>query len=184
MSALSFQIDSNNHNRTHGIAPVALQHHQVTRLLAHAMYLVEHDQESAVEFVRRASALANETGRLLEEAGVATRGGLASWQAERVRRYIVKNCSDRISLDEMAQMTRLSNSYFSAAFRVTFGTSPHDYVCRRRVEQAMRMMINTESPLSQIALDCGFADQSHLSRVFRRITKHTPAAWRRIAKVA
>lgn len=148
------------------------------------MSLVERDQNAAMEFVRHASALANDTGRLVEEAGVPTRGGLAPWQAERVRRHIEKNYAGRISLEELAQLARLSNSYFSVAFRVTFGTSPHDYVCRRRVQQVMYMMINTESSLSEIALDCGFADQSHLSRVFRRITKHTPAAWRRVARVA
>ncbi|WP_367571972.1 helix-turn-helix transcriptional regulator [Pseudorhizobium pelagicum] len=72
----------------------------------------------------------------------------------------------------------------SAAFRVSFGTSPHDYICRRRIDQAKHLMITTETPLSEIALDCGFADQSHLSRVFRRLTGHTPAAWRRVMRLA
>lgn len=183
MSALSFQINSSTLHGSQGIAAVASRHHHVTRLLAHAMSLVERDQKAAMEFVRQASALAYDTGRL-EQTGIAMRGGLAPWQAERVRRHIEKNYAGRISVEELARLARLSNSYFSAAFRATFGTSPHDYVCRRRVQQVMYMMINTESPLAEIALDCGFADQSHLSRVFRRITKHTPAAWRRVARVA
>lgn len=184
MSALSFQIDSSSLHRPQGMAAPVSQHHHVNRLLVHAMSLVERDQTAAIEFVRQASLLANDAGRLVEKAGVAIRGGLAPWQAERVRRHVEKNYAGRIGLDELAQMARLSNSYFSAAFRVTFGTSPHEYVSRRRVEQAMHMMLNTESPLSEIALDCGFADQSHLSRVFRRITRQTPAAWRRLARVA
>lgn len=183
MSAQSLQIDDSNHRAIRGVAPVALQHHQVSRLLAHAMSLIERDQEGAMEFVRRASALASHAGSL-EENSRSTRGGLAPWQAERVKRHIDKAYAGRINLDELAQMTRLSNSYFSAAFRASFGTSPHDYICRRRIEQAKHLMVHTQTPLSEIALDCGFADQSHLSRVFRRITGHTPAAWRRVRRVA
>lgn len=179
MSALSLQIDDSNHRTPSGMVAAAL-HHQVTQLLAHAMSLVERDHDAAMEFVRRASALAGHAGRLGENAAVAARGGLAPWQAKRVRRHIDKEYASRISLDELARMTRLSNSYFSAAFRVSFGTSPHDYICRFRIDQAKHLMTTTETPLSEIALDCGFADQSHLSRVFRRLTGHTPAAWRRV----
>lgn len=183
MSALSFQIDESNHRTAPGVVAAA-SHQQVTRLLAHAMSLVERDHEGAMEFVRRASALAGRAGGVDENAAVATRGGLAPWQANRVRRHIEKEYAGRIGLDELARMTRLSNSYFSAAFRVSFGTSPHDYICRRRIDQAKHLMITTETPLSEIALDCGFADQSHLSRVFRRLTGHTPAAWRRVMRLA
>lgn len=41
------------------------------------------------------------------------------------------------------------------------------------------MMLATEEPLSQVALDCGFADQSHFSRLFRRQEGSSPSAWRR-----
>jgi AraC-like DNA-binding protein len=47
------------------------------------------------------------------------------------------------------------------------------------VEYAKQRMLTTNAPLCEIALDCGLADQSHLSRVFRRVTGTTPSAWRR-----
>ncbi len=184
MSALLYQVKESISPLPQGMAPVAPQYHQVTGLLAHAMSLVQRDQEGALEFVRRASALAGQLGSLERQAGASTRGGLAPWQVERLKRHIENAYSDRINIDDLAQMTRLSSSYFSAAFRVSFGTSPHDYISRRRIDQVEHLMLTTDAPLCEIALDCGFADQSHLSRVFRRLKGTTPAAWRRVRRVA
>jgi AraC-like DNA-binding protein len=178
MSALPFQIDDGFHRAPAGAVSRASQHQQLTRLLAHALSLIEGDEEGAIEFVRRASVLAG--GADIDDMPQPSmRGGLAPWQAERVKRHIESEFAGRINIDELAQITRLSTSYFSAAFRTSFGTSPHDYICRRRVDHAKHLMLNSDTPLCEIALDCGFADQSHLCRVFRRITGQTPAAWRR-----
>lgn len=184
MSALSYQTHETS-NRAHpAFASAIYQHDQVTSLLVNAMSLIQCDQEGALEFVRRASALAGHAVSQSTNVEKLTRGGLAPWQMERVKRHIEKEYAGRINIDDLAQMTRLSSSYFSAAFRVSFGTSPHDYICRRRVDQAAHLMMNTDAPLCEIALDCGFADQSHLSRVFRRFTGTTPAARRRVSRLA
>lgn len=184
MSALSYQLNEIHHPVHQGMVPVGSHYHQVSGLLAHAMSLIQRDQEGALEVMRRASALAGQAGSLEQNGAGSTRGGLAPWQVERLKRHVEKAYSGRISIDDLAQMTRLSSSYFSAAFRVSFGTSPHDYISRRRIDQAERLMLTTDTPLCEIALDCGFADQSHLSRVFRRIKGTTPAAWRRVRRVA
>jgi AraC family transcriptional regulator len=60
------------------------------------------------------------------------------------------------------------------------GEPPYAHVMRRRVEYAQEIMRRTHRPLSQIALDCGFADQAHLTRLFRRIAGVSPAVWRRL----
>ena len=183
MSALPFQIDDGARGVRRGAGAIASQHVQVTRLLAHAMSLVERDEEGVMDLIKRVSALVG-SPEDLDKREPATRGGLAPWQAERVKRHIDKAHAGRINIDELAQMTRLSTSYFSAAFRTSFGTSPHDYICRRRIDRAKHMMLNSDTPLCVIALDCGFADQSHLCRVFRRVTGETPAAWRRNKRIA
>lgn len=183
MSALSYETHETSHRAHPTVASATYQQDQVTRLLANAMSLVQCDQEGALEFVRRASTLAGHAVNQSANAEKSTRGGLAPWQIERVKRHIEKEYAGRINIDDLAQMTRLSSSYFSAAFRVSFGTSPHDYISGRRVDQAAYLMMNTDAPLCEIALDCGFADQSHLSRVFRRLTGTTPAARRRVSRV-
>jgi transcriptional regulator GlxA family with amidase domain len=76
-----------------------------------------------------------------------------------------------------------SEAHFSRSFRGTFGYSPHAFVVRRRVELAAKHMLETDMPLSDIALGCGFVDQAHLCKHFRAIIGETPAAWRR-AKTA
>ena len=80
-------------------------------------------------------------------------------------------------------MVRLSSSYFSRAFKVSFGCSPHSYILRRRIERAKFLMQGGDEPLAQVALECGLSDQAHLSRIFRRYVGCTPSRWRRTARL-
>ncbi len=74
----------------------------------------------------------------------------------------------------------MSTSYFSKAFKGSFGKTVQDYLHQRRVERAQELMLSTDNMLSQIALDCGFCDQAHLSRMFQRSVGVSPARWRRV----
>ena len=68
---------------------------------------------------------------------------------------------------------------FARSFRAAHGTSPGEYLRRLRVEWAAEQIRTTQLPLAEIALDAGFSDQSHLSRVFKMAYGQTPSAWRR-----
>jgi AraC-like DNA-binding protein len=107
------------------------------------------------------------------------RGGLAPWQVRRVALYMDGNLAGSIRCGDLARVTRLSVSHFMRAFRESFGAPPHTYLMRRRMERAQDLMLSTETTIGQIALDCGFADQSHLTRLFHKIVGESPAAWRR-----
>ena len=147
------------------------------------------DRETARESVRHASAALLSCARDAEEsvdaASIETnerrmyRGGLAPWQVRSVTTYIDANLSAPLSCEELARLARLSVSYFARAFKCTFGYSPHVFLMRRRMERAQGLMLKTNAPLAQIALDCGLADQAHLSRLFLRFTGERPASWRR-----
>jgi AraC family transcriptional regulator len=106
-------------------------------------------------------------------------GGLAPWQVNRISVHVREHIAQPILLGELARLVNLSTSYFSAAFKVAFGVSPHNYILQKRVEHAKEQMLRGNAPLSEIALACGLSDQAHLSRTFRRITGITPSAWRR-----
>jgi AraC family transcriptional regulator len=69
--------------------------------------------------------------------------------------------------------------YLARQFRRFFGCSPADYVRRRRIERAALLVRTTSQPLSTIAIECGFVDQSHFTRVFRHTFATSPAAYRR-----
>lgn len=107
------------------------------------------------------------------------RQGLAPWQVRRVLAHIEANLSAPLRNKDLAAVARLSPFHFAVAFRNSVGESPHEHVIRRRVERAQGLMLSTDKPLSIIAVDCGLADQAHLTRLFRRIVGESPAAWRR-----
>lgn len=155
---------------------------EILTLLIKAMSLAEGDERTALILVKQASTLLSPAATPDEKTKGRNQllsGGLAAWQVTRLKVYIADNISSQITLDELAGIAKLSTSYFSTAFKVSFGISPHNYVIAQRVEYAKRLMRETETSLSEIALDCGLSDQAHLSRIFRRATGTTPSAWRR-----
>jgi AraC family transcriptional regulator len=109
-------------------------------------------------------------------------GGLAAWQAKRALEHIEANLGAKMAIEEMANVVGLSKSHFSRAFKCSLGSSPMAYVAARRVERAKLMMTSTRERLTDIAFECGFADQSHLNRCFCRVVGTSPGLWRRMSK--
>ncbi len=134
----------------------------LSKLVADAAQALDHDHEVARTLLRRAATLL--------QPSAAPRGLTARAAA--------------LPLSELANVTQLSNSYFSRAFKGTFGQPPHAFIMCRRVKRAQQEMLEGLEPLSQIALSCGFADQAHLARIFRREMGFAPSAWRRAHRPA
>ncbi|MBI1686464.1 helix-turn-helix domain-containing protein [Caulobacter hibisci] len=143
---------------------------------------LEPEAATARALVAKASAII--VGVTAPQAALATQGGLAPWQARKLRKHIDESLEGDLSTTALGALVALSPSYFGRAFKVTFGQTPHAYVTRRRLEAAQHMMLTTREPLSQIAYLCGFADQSHLCRLFRRAMGVAPQAWRRAHRLA
>jgi AraC-like DNA-binding protein len=110
-------------------------------------------------------------------------GGLAPWMVRKVSIHIETHLHSSISSADLAALAKQSVYHFCRVFRQSFDESPHRYVMRRRIERAQGLMLQTDLPLAQIAIECGMADQAHLSRSFRRFVGECPRAWRR-ARVA
>jgi AraC family transcriptional regulator len=139
------------------------------------------DDNLAQVFVSRAVALLE--SRDLRSSSEVTprmvRGGLAPWQSNRVIAYVHANLDGPLQTKHLATLVRLSACHFARAFKASFGIMPSTYVMRERVKRAKNLMLETHDPISQIALDCGFADQAHLSKRFRLHVGDTPHHWRR-----
>ncbi|GJI90882.1 helix-turn-helix domain-containing protein [Duganella hordei] len=99
---------------------------------------------------------------------------LGTVPAARVLDYIESNLAKRLSLSELAAVAGLSVPHFSALFRQTLNMPAHQYVVRRRVERARTLLLHTKLSMSQVALDVGFAHQSHLAHWMNRILGMTP----------
>ncbi|MEU8779821.1 AraC family transcriptional regulator [Streptomyces sp. NPDC048606] len=105
-------------------------------------------------------------------------GGLSLRRLSEVRDYIHANLARRLTLDEIAAVAGVSTSHLNRLFRASTGESPYQYVLRQRVEHARRALLDTDDSITDIALYCGFADQSHLTRAVRRATGLTPRTLR------
>jgi AraC family transcriptional regulator len=107
------------------------------------------------------------------------RGGLTPRQQRRVDCYVREHLEQSLRVEELAAQVSLSVSHFCRAFKESFGDTPHAYIIRLRLTLAQELMLATADPLSQIALACGFANQAHLSKLFRRMVGEPPNTWRR-----
>ena len=106
-------------------------------------------------------------------------GRLPKYKLNRVLDYIHAHLSNPISLDQIAQQANLSKCYFSQMFKQSMGISPHQYVLQQRVAKAKELLKQTQMPIANIALECGFANQTHLSRHFRLQTGVSPKVYRK-----
>lgn len=98
---------------------------------------------------------------------------------ERLSDYIEQALDTNITISELAQIAGLSPYHFSRKFKATFGRPPFAYVITRRVARAQHLLGSTRLPLKRIASECGFADESHFSRVFRQVAGAPPGEYRR-----
>ncbi len=149
----------------------------VSQLLLDARRAMASDTSAALRCIEQAVSLLG-TPAVLPTSSPA-RGGLARWQIDKIKRHIETNLDDTIQVADLAVIARLSAGYFSNAFKVSFGQSPHAYIVGRRLARAKELMTSSELSLCAIAFDCGFSDQAHLCRQFRRATGASPNAWRR-----
>ena len=90
-----------------------------------------------------------------------------------------KSFAGRISLEDLAENIGLHPASIARGFRCDEGVTIGEYLNRVRVQNACRMMIDPTISLADVALSCGFADQSHLSRVFKSVTGMPPGALRK-----
>lgn len=104
--------------------------------------------------------------------------GLTTAQIRTVRDHVAAHLADKLSLEDLATSVGLSRFHFARRFRASTGTTPHEYVTRARIDRARSLLTGSDQPLSSVAAACGFADQSHLTRVFRRLVGTTPGRFR------
>ena len=106
------------------------------------------------------------------------RGGLSRSKLNRVLEYINANLSDNLELGVLAKVAGVNLYHFARAFKQSTGKSPHQYVLRRRIEQARELLGHSQLSIIEASARTGFVDQSHFSKVFRRIVGVSPSEYR------
>jgi AraC-like DNA-binding protein len=107
-----------------------------------------------------------------------SRGGITARAARRVHDFVATQLDQPIDLKSMAAAAGLSTHHFARAFKESEGVTPLEFVMARRIERSKQLLISSEASLAEVAIACGFADQSHFSRRFRQFTGATPGAFR------
>ncbi|SDC89419.1 AraC-type DNA-binding protein [Cupriavidus sp. YR651] len=103
---------------------------------------------------------------------------LSTWRLRRATDYIDAHLSECISLADIAESAGLTRMHFAAQFRRATGLRPHEYLLRRRIEQAQALLEGSAQSILDVALNCGFRSQSHFTTVFKRFVGETPYSWR------
>jgi AraC family transcriptional regulator len=148
----------------------------LARLLSDAFEGLDGDIDRARISLSRAVALVD--GGLTPGPAIGP-GGLAPWQVRKIKVLVEAKLECGVRIAELAASARLSKSHFSRAFKAHFGRSPRQYILERRIARAEHLMLVGDCRLCDVAQACGFADQAHLSRMFRRFVGAAPNAWRR-----
>lgn len=130
-------------------------------------------------------ALAAETIRNLSpglsDRMMSVKNGLSVQRKRRVMDFIHDNVGNLISLSDIASVAGLSAYHFSRSFKASVGMSPSKYMIHLRIGKAKRLIAGG-MPLSQVAYDCLFASQSHMTTLFRRDVGITPAEYQRLVR--
>ena len=106
-------------------------------------------------------------------------GSLPAWKERRVKELMRQELANKLSLERLATECNLSIRHFTRAFRSSTGVSPHRYLLDLRLEKARQLLCDPAVPLQEVAMACGFADQSHFTRAFGAVEKRSPGVWRR-----
>jgi AraC-like DNA-binding protein len=149
--------------------PALERPHEVSALYLDSIFLAvrDHIAEAYGGFTTRATS---------------NRLGLTARQLRHALEYIEANLRQDVSLAEVANASATSVSSLTRGFKTSLGISPHRWVLNRRIALAQRLIYESAIPLNEVAASCGFADQSHLTRVFMRNIGSSPAVWRRNAQ--
>jgi len=109
----------------------------------------------------------------------ATRHIMAPWQARCVQAYIAAHLHSTIRVADLVRVLQCSPGRFGRVFKNSFDCAPHQYVMRRRIARAQKLLLMSDDTLGEIATQCGFVNKSHLANLFRKTMGQPPGKWRR-----
>ena len=97
---------------------------------------------------------------------------------KRVQEHIHSHINSNIDIEELADVACVTKPYLIRLFKREFGTSPVQYINKKKVERAQLLLYTTEMPVKEVAYELGFSDHSYFIRMFRKQTSITPQEYR------
>ncbi|WP_438449019.1 helix-turn-helix domain-containing protein [Gorillibacterium sp. sgz5001074] len=166
--------------------PLVLAPHDAPRFLAAFTEAVEQwENKSVISQLRAAMRITEMVAMLWEQYGFAAhpadsgRDDRLQWMLS----YIHYHLDQPLEVHELARLLNLSPSRFFYLFKTRLGCSPHQMILRLRLERAEELLRMTDLPLGKIAEHCGFANEHHFSKLYKRKRGTTPGAARKALKL-
>lgn len=142
---------------------------------------VSHRNPDISDYTRRSltALLMSRTRRCAAIEGVETELAFDDWQMREIDVAFLSLAAHAVSLAQLSRRCGLSACHFARKFKRSYGTSLHQHVIKLRIDRARDLLRTSQQPICQIALRCGFSDQSSFTRRFTSIAGVSPAYWRR-----
>lgn len=143
---------------------------------AEKMSVRTEEAESIEQLMRIADQAKVEFCRLSHDMNAAE---INDYRIRKAVQYIHEHLSEKITRRKLAETAGISCEYFSRKFHEETGKTISEYIQYSRIQQAKRMLVNTDESLSSISSYLSFSSQNHFQKVFRQIEKKTPLQYRR-----
>lgn len=118
-------------------------------------------------------------GYFLSQEVSANSAGLSSYACRQIENHLKEKFRNSISVSDMASYIGMSSGHFASCFRESFGETPHQYLLNLRLDDAERLLKETDIPISEIAAGLNFSSQSHLTTALKKYRQLTPGEIRR-----
>lgn len=162
------------------------------RLLLRVFSLLEDDTVDPAEKRRRIPTLILRLMMTLQRAGVMTRAAtpgaarrdrapVAGQGVARAAAFLHQHWDETVPLDALSSQVAVSPSHLIRRFKAVYGLTPHAYLNNCRIQKA-KQVLRQGTPIAETAVTCGFVDQAHFQRVFKRLTAATPGDYARAVK--
>lgn len=151
----------------------AIRHELAGDPKSSGIYVETLTHAAAAHLLRRYSSLGH------SRTQPATVRRLGSQHISRAQDMIRSRFEERLTLRDLSAGTGVTADHFLRLFKLETGVTPYQFLIRSRIDHARRLLAQTDESIAVIAQQCGFSDQVHLTKAFRRLTDTTPAAFRK-----
>ncbi len=142
------------------------------------LYIADHSQASALHLIGHLCLFLD---GLIQSSSTRRelRGGqLKDFYIQEAVTYMEHNYQREVTVEDVADVCKLNRSYFSKLFKEEMGCAPQEFLIRLRLSKAAELMKTTGSPIGSIAAMCGYPNQLHFSRAFKKRYGAPPREWR------
>lgn len=142
------------------------------------LYIAEHSESSAIHLIGYLYLLVDALMQSSSTRVSAQENQLKDFYIQEAVNYIEQNYQRNLTVEEVADACRLNRSYFSKLFKDNVGCPPQEFLIRVRLAKAAELMCSSNGLISEIAVRCGYSNQFHFSRAFKKHYGTPPHKWR------